>query len=62
MTNNIKKNNNQHNDVIEYEPDFDNKFSLSRETKYPLPVVTVSLGGGREKIKNNCHPNMPVVW
>ena len=38
MTNNINKNKNQHNDTIEYELKFDNKFSLSNGTKDPLPV------------------------
>ena len=49
VTNNTKKNKNQHNDAIEYEPNFDNTFSLSRGTKYPLPVVTVSLRGGNKQ-------------
>ena len=43
---NIKKNKNQHNDPIEYEPKFDNIFILFTGTKDPLTVVTVSLRGG----------------
>ena len=50
MINNIKKNKNQHNDSIEYEPKFDNKFSLSSGTKNPIPVVTVSLRGGKKQM------------
>ena len=48
MTDNINKNNNQHNDVIENDQKFDNKFSLSNRTKYSQPVVTISLIGGKE--------------
>ena len=36
-------NKDQCNVAIEYEPDFDSKFSLSSGTKDPLPVVTVRL-------------------
>ena len=49
MTNNTKKNSNKHNNTIEYEPRFDNKFNLSSGTKDPLPVVTVSLIGGKKQ-------------
>ena len=49
MTDNIKRNNNQHNDANENEPKFDNIFNLSSETKEHLPVVTVSLKGGNKK-------------
>ena len=45
VTDNIKKNKNHHNDAIENEPNFDNKFIFSSSTKDPLPVVTVSLRG-----------------
>ena len=48
VTNNIN-NKYQRNDAIEYEPKFDSKFSLSSGTKYPLPVVSVSFRGGRNK-------------
>ena len=49
MTDNIKKNKNQHDGIIEYEPKFDNKFILSSGTKDPLPVVTVSLNRGKKQ-------------
>ena len=49
MTDNIKKNKNQHNDAIEYEPNFDNDFILSSRTKEYLPVVTVRLRGGKKQ-------------
>ena len=49
MTENIKKNKNQFNDAIEYEPKFDGKFCLSTGTKDPLPVLTVSLWGVKKK-------------
>ena len=42
VTNNIKNKNKCH------DPKFDNKFSLSGWTKYPLPVVTVSLRKGNK--------------
>ena len=48
MENNIK-NKYQHNDAIEYDPKFDNKFSLSRKNKDPISVVTVSLIGGKKQ-------------
>ena len=46
--NNGINNKDQCNDAIEYEPKFDNKFSLSSGTKDPLKVVTVSLLGGKK--------------
>ena len=49
VTGNIKKKNNQHNESIENEPKFDNKFSLSSGTKDPLPVVTVRLRGHKRQ-------------
>ena len=48
MTDNIKKNKYQHNDAIDNESTFDNSFNLSIGTKYPLPVVSVSLRGGKK--------------
>ena len=49
MIDNIKKNKIQRDDSIEREEKFDNKFSLSSRTKYPLLVVTVSLRGGKKE-------------
>ena len=50
VTNNIK-NKNQCDDAIEYNPKFDNVFSVSSEpNRYPLPAATVSLRGGNKKI------------
>ena len=44
LTDNIKTNKYQHNDVIDNELKFDNNsFNLSSGTRYPLPVVTVSI-------------------
>ena len=43
---NTIKNKDQCNDATEYEPKFHGKVSLSGGTKDPIPVVTVSLGGG----------------
>ena len=49
MTNNIKDYNDQYNDAIDNEPTLDNtSFNLSRGTSEPLPVVTVSLRGGKK--------------
>ena len=49
MTNNIRDYNDQYNDAIDNEPTLDNSsFNLSRGTRYPLPVVTVSLRGGKK--------------
>ena len=49
MTDNINKNKNKHNDAIEHDLKFYNKFSLSRGTKEPLPVVIVSLRIGKKQ-------------
>ena len=49
MTKNRKDYNDQYNDVIYNEPTLDNSsFNLSSCTRYPLPVVTVQLGGGKK--------------
>ena len=46
MTDNIRKNKDQHNDAIDNKSDFDNNsFKLSSGTRNPLPLVTVSLLG-----------------
>ena len=50
VTNNIKTNSYQRYDAMENEPKFENSFNLSRGTKKILPVVTVSLRGGKKKI------------
>ena len=42
MTYNINTNKNQRSDAIENESKFDNTLNVSRGTKDPLPVVTVS--------------------
>ena len=60
VTNNIK-NKDQCNDSIEYEPKFDNKFSLSSGTKDPLPVVTFSLRGGK-KHRANIIAGLTSLW
>ena len=49
MTDNINKNINQHNEIIENDPKFDNKFSLYGSNNYSLPVVTFSLRGGKKQ-------------
>ena len=49
MTDNIKKNKNQHNYAIGNEPMFDNKFSLSSGNTDPLLLVTVNLRGGKKQ-------------
>ena len=49
VTNNIRKNKIQHNDAIENNLKFDNKFSLPIGTKDPLPVVTVVLRGDKNR-------------
>ena len=46
---NKNQNQNQRNDVIENDPKLDNIFNLSSGTKYPLPVVTVSLQEGKKQ-------------
>ena len=61
MTDNIKKNKNQHNEDIECDLKFDNKFSLSSGTKYSLPGVTVSLGGGKKK-RATIIPGLTCLW
>ena len=49
MTNNIKDYNDQYNDAIDNEPTLDNiSFNLCSDTRDPLPVVTVSLRGGKK--------------
>ena len=60
-TDNIK-NKNQFNDAIDYEPKFDNKFSLpSGLHMNPLPIVTFSLRGGKKtREKNDCQPKIPM--
>ena len=51
MTDNIKINKDQNNDAIYNEPTFDmNSSNLSSGTKDPLPVVAVSLLGGKKHI------------
>ena len=47
MKNNIN-NKYQRNYDIEYEPNFNSKFSLSSGTRDPLRVVTVILRGGKK--------------
>ena len=49
VTDNIKTNKNQSKDAIENEPKVDKRFSLSIRTKYRLPVVTVTLQGGKKQ-------------
>ena len=52
--NNIKTNKYQHNDAIYNDLTFDtNSFNLSNGTKDPLPVVSVSLRGGKKHISMN---------
>ena len=48
MNNNTKTNKDQRDDVIGNDPKFDSSFNLSSGTKDPLPVVTVSLRGGKK--------------
>ena len=48
MADNINITKNEHNDAIENEQKFDNKFSLSSGNKEPVPVVTVSLREGKK--------------
>ena len=49
MTNNIKDYNDQYNDAIDNKPTLDNSsFNLFSGTRYPLPVVTVYLRGGKK--------------
>ena len=49
VTDNTKTNKNQHNEVTKNEQKFDNTFGLSKNTKDALPVVTVSLRGGKKQ-------------
>ena len=49
VNNNLRTNKDQHNDAVENEPKFDNSFNLSSGTRDPLPVVTVSLRGGKKQ-------------
>ena len=52
VTNNIK-NKYQCNDAIYHQPKCDSKFSLSSDSnRYPLTVVTVTLGGGKKNRAN----------
>ena len=52
VTNNIRDYNDQYNDAIDNEPTLDNSsFNLSSGTRDPLPVVTVSLRGGKKHRK-----------
>ena len=53
VTDNIKTNKDQHNDAIENDQKFDNIFNLSSGTKYPIPLVTLSLKGGKKPIANS---------
>ena len=50
VTNNLKTNKYQINEAINNEPTFDtSNFNLSGGTSDPLPVVTVSLRGGKKR-------------
>ena len=49
VTDNIKTNKDHYNDANKTDPDFDNSFNFSNGTKEPLPVVTVSLRGGKKQ-------------
>ena len=60
VTNNIN-NKDQCNDAIEYEPKFDNKFSLSSGNKDLLLVVTVSLQGGK-KHRTTIISSLTCLW
>ena len=54
MSENIKTNKDQLNDAIYNEPMFDtNSFNSSSGTRDPLPVVTVTLQGGKKHIAMN---------
>ena len=49
VTDNLKNYKDQSNEAIKSDPTFDNSsFNLSRGTSDPLPVVTVSLRGGKK--------------
>ena len=61
MTNSIK-NKDQYNDDKDYEPKFDNKFSLSSGSNRDiLPVVTVALRGGK-KNRSNVISGVTFLW
>ena len=61
MTSNTN-NKNQCDDTIEYDPKFDDKFSLSSGTnKYHLPVVTFRLIGGK-KHRATIISGLTVLW
>ena len=60
VKNNIS-NKDQCNDAIEYEPKFDNKFSLYITTKDTLPLVTFSLQGGK-KHRENIIYSLTCLW
>ena len=54
VTDNLNNNKDQSNESIKNKPTFDtNSFNLSRCTSNPLPVVTVSLQGGKKHISKN---------
>ena len=48
VTDNIKKDKDQHNYAIENELKFDSSFNLYIRSKDPLTVVTISLRGGKK--------------
>ena len=51
LTKNIKDYNDQNNEAIDNEPKLDNSsFNLSSSSRDPLPVVTVSLQGGKKHV------------
>ena len=50
MNNNTKTNKDRRDDAIGNDPKFDSSFNLSSGTKDPLPVVTVSLQGGKKYV------------
>ena len=58
---NNNKNKDQTNDAIEYEQNFDCTFILSSGTKDPLPVITVSLRGGK-KYRSTIITSLTCIW
>ena len=60
VTYNIKKNNNQHNDAIENEPNFDNKFSLYSGTKPPTSSCCKTQGSKKIEWNNGSYINTHV--
>ena len=48
LTDIINKDKDQHNDAIGNDPRLDSSFNLSKGNKEHLPVVTVSLRGGKK--------------